>query len=192
MRLVSIFTCVLLLVSFGAFAYGKNAPAKDSVQVISEQTNMPVEKVNELKTKNYCYGDMMILSEMSKQSNQPVDTIITDRNSGMTWNDIAKKYNVNMGKVISSSHKNLNKAKRQFANKSEFNQARNTIKNAEKEQVRQTTREMKQTEKETKNEMKHQQREMEHNKVRTQEKAGDITEPVETMEKQMEKNEHGK
>lgn len=130
-RLITIVALFAFAFTLNAFAAKEKTEGTKLDKTFAGKTSMTEEQVKELKGK-YGYGEMMIMSEISKKSGKPMEDVMADRSSGMGWGKISKKYDINLGEVISASKKNLKSMKDDFGDESEYKKARKEVKKASK------------------------------------------------------------
>jgi len=73
---------------------------------ISGETGVSVETLQtEKETTGLGYGELENANLLANASGQSFDTIMSKRQSGEGWGQIAHDYNLNMGKVVSAAHR---------------------------------------------------------------------------------------
>lgn len=73
---------------------------------ISRETNVPVSVLQDQRTRyGLGYGGLLIGNSLAAETGRPFDEIAALRQSGRGWGDIARQYNVDLGRVVSRAHR---------------------------------------------------------------------------------------
>lgn len=73
---------------------------------ISRETSVPVTVLQEQRTRyNLGYGGLLIGNSLAAETGRPFDEIVALRQGGRGWGDIARQYNVDLGRVVSRAHR---------------------------------------------------------------------------------------
>jgi hypothetical protein len=139
----------------------------------AQKTGLTQEQITSLRNQNYGYGEIMIMSEIAKKSNQPVEMIAQDKVSGMRWAEITKKYNLKLGEVAANCNMQLNALDKEYKNNADLRQARHQVREARRQES--TLRASKAIEKK--------QMEMEQRKQRIEERQKTLEEKQMKLEK---------
>lgn len=76
------------------------------VMVISRETGLPVTVLEtQRQTTQLGYGGLFIANSLAAESGRGFDEIVALKRGGRGWGDIARQYNVNLGSVVSRTHR---------------------------------------------------------------------------------------
>lgn len=84
----------------------KPEPGAKARERVIELSKLTPEQVDQLRGKNYGWGEILIVGEMVK-GGQSYDGVIADRDAGMGWGEIAKKYNLRLHALARNVHKEI-------------------------------------------------------------------------------------
>jgi hypothetical protein len=111
---------LLLLSSFLLFTASNSFAAKTPLEweqdlslAISKMTGMETENVDELK-KMHGYAGTLLIADIAEKANKPLEIIMADRGTGMDWDDIIEKHDLNEDKTKMRVKKNLESLKGKF------------------------------------------------------------------------------
>ncbi len=111
---------------------------REQLRLMEKAGSLNAGTIGALRKQHLGNGEIVIAGALAKASNQPVNQIMSLRNQGMGWGEIAQKYNLKLGTVMKSVYASINaygKQAQQHNEKSGIraaNQIRNEVQNQER------------------------------------------------------------